>query len=867
MKNGQNIKPARMKKRSTWWRYLLAFTGGFGFCIASFAIGIAFAGRAVRMKDIVTLVGGNPDEFIGTKYQNETIEGMIRSLIGGKFETLGDINEVTPLIKKTIEETVNPMLDQELHYQFNWEELKTKPFVLNASSERPETEYDHTISIGEYIPKDMKEHIYLASFMVSGSTDPSTLSGIMKLFLYPYEVVSGSKVFDYDSPYSIADIMQDGFFENKINEITIGDVLPSGSSNPFLDQMKDWTIGDFSDEQLRTLKIGLLFSESMRNDNPLLNTIYENDWTINDLTTENINGLKISEILDTSSATGLLDAIKNNTIEEITTDGFVNNLLLEDIFTNPTGILEVMVNEHFTVGDLNDETKIMSLTVDQIFSPSSGDLLYTFKDYQLSELSGLDISEVKLVDVVDVNSNPIFKALYDNDNDVTIGDLSDPDVINEIPLESVVEPGTNKVLLSLVDKGTTVGSIATDINSLTLKEVIDIDTSDPSTPPFLIALKDTNINNLGSALESLTVGDVMNLDPSDPLYAVKDIEISDSDGLYNGIKDSLLNTLTLRDVIDDIDSAPAVLKALADENIGDLPDKLKTLTLNEILGTSSSSSPILTLLGGVTVFGDGDNNLEFALEHINLFDVLGDDAYVDVSDNTKARNAVKVNIKLVDDDFEGGNIKTGSGTIKESLDVIDNNFETVKHLDNVKFVYDKEVKRAFVDYLFSPTVAYNDSYVTPSIIEMYQFITGNTMSSEQIAEIVDGTYTFEFSGHECTLKAYKACEIGSSFWFIFSEEGEDFDIGYERYILRKGLTYTINNMTKLTTNMTYHMQNETLFNLCDAGFLTADSTFLNKTLKTTIAGHAVIHGGSKIGDLTVNQLMEVLESISTYITD
>ncbi len=942
MKNGQNVKPVRNKNKATWWKYLLAFFGGFGFCITAFAIGVAFTGRAVRMKDVVSLAGGDPNEYIGVKYQNETIEGMIRSIIGGKFETLGDINEVTPLIKKTLDENINPMLDRELHYQFNWEELKTKPFVLNTSSERPDEEYDHTISIGDYIPKDMKEHIYLASFVVSSGTNPEDLSGIMKLFLYPYTEVAGEKVYDYTSPYSIADIMAENFFQNKINSVTIGDVLPSGSSNPFLDQMKNWTLSDFSDAQLRTLKIGLLFSDEMRADNPLLNTIYEQEWTINDLTKSNIEALKICEILDTTSATGLLAAIKDNTIAEITSSTFINGLLLEDIFTNPTGILKVMADKHYTVGDLNDESKILALTVDEIFSPTSSDLLYSFRTYQLSELSSLNVSDVKLADIVDMSSNAIFQALYDNNPNVTIGDLSDPATINSIPISSIISPGTNKVLLSLVAKGTTIGSIATDINSLTLKEVIEIDTSDPSTPPFLIALKDTNINNLGSALTGLKVKDVMNVVPGDaykdtsvspfdfyirknnkwvkvtdateyttetndylgtegfknkgkavvfeengaptdsyhsgdavnrdPLYAVRNVGINDSTGLYNGLKDSLMTSLTLRDVIDDIDHAPAVLKALADENIGTLPDKLKTLTLNEILGTTSSSSPILSILGGVTVFGDGENNLEFALDHLNLVDVIGESAFVDPADDTKTRNAVKVNVKLVDDDFEGGNIKTGAGTIKSYLDDVDDDFDTVKHLDNVRFVYDKELKRAFVDCLYSTASPYSASSVNASIAEMYQFITGTAMTSAQLSEITDGVFTFTFHDHECTITGYKACEIETSYWFLFSEDGEDFDAGYKKYILRNGLTYTINDMDKLTSNMTYHMQNETLFDLSDAGFIDTTSIDLTKTLKDLNLAGGVVHitipyAGEQVGNLTVKQLLDVVAALLPYISD
>ena len=1093
MKGGGNVKPVRQKRKSNWWKYLLTFIGGFSFCIVAFAIGVAFTGRTVRMKDIVSLAGGNPDEYIGVKYQNETIEGMIRSLIGGKFETLGDINEVTPIVKKTLDETINPMLDKELHYQFNWDELKTKPFVLNASSERPDEEYDHTISIGDYIPKDMKEHIYLSSFVVSQGTDPSTLSGIMKLFLYPYTMSGTEKVFDYSSPFSIADIMTDNFFQSKIDGVTIGDVLPDVSSNPFLGQLKDWTMADFTDAKIKTLKIGLLFSETERNSNPLLKAIYDKDWTIADLSdTSNLNTLKIGELVDTSGADPLLQALSDKTIAEITTAGFMDGLLLEDIFPDATGVLGTMVAKHYTVGDLSDNDKLMDLTVDEVLKPNSTDFLYNFKDKKLSELASIDVNTVKLTEIYsleqingnkilkalytnnpnvtigdltdnntvmnltvdqvlspastdflynfrnkklnelasidvgtvkltdiysldeinankvlkalydsnhdvtvgdladnntvmnltieqvlnpastdflynfkdkklnelatidvttikltaiysmsDINANSMLKALYDSNHDITVGDLSDMSTINALPLESVIDPGTNKMLLALVAMDTTIGNISTNVNLLELGQVIDIDDTDPSTPQFLISLKDTKVTELDGALTGLKLKDVMSIKPGDvykdtsnspfdlyirknnkwnkvtdptvyatecedyftagtgyiaknkaicwegsgapaptfhesdavnrdSLYAARNVAINDSTTIFNTLKDSLMNELTIADVVDDIDHAPAVLQALKDTPINEMSDKLRTLTLNDILGTSGATSPILSILGGVTVFGDGDNNLEFALEHMNLFDIIGDSAYKDLTDNTKTRNAVKVNVKLLDSDFEGSNLKTGAGTIKEQLDVIDNKFDTVKHLDNVRFVVDNEVNRAFVDYLYSTSAYYNSMSVDASVSEMYEFITGNPMTTAQLDEIEDGVFTFEMAGHEWTITGYKACEIDSSYWFLFSEDSEDFDPGYEKYILRNGLTYTINDMSKLTANMTSHIQSEKLFDLQEAGFLDPSIDLTRTINNVTIAGiyHTNIpHAGSRLGDLTVTQLLEVINALLDFINN
>ena len=93
MKGGGNVKPVRQKRKSNWWKYLLTFIGGFSFCIFAFVIGVAFTGRSVRMKDVVSLAGGNPDDYIGPKYQNETIEGMIKETNFNAFPFASGINK------------------------------------------------------------------------------------------------------------------------------------------------------------------------------------------------------------------------------------------------------------------------------------------------------------------------------------------------------------------------------------------------------------------------------------------------------------------------------------------------------------------------------------------------------------------------------------------------------------------------------------------------------------------------------------------------------------------------------------------------------------------------------------------------------
>ena len=978
-KNGKEVSPLREKKKTYWWRYLLAFLGGFVFCIGAIAGGLAITGTVIKAGDIIRMAGGNPEDILALQYQNSSILDLVRAISTTPMETLGDINSITPTIKKTVEETINPVLKENIKFEFDWNELRTKPFVLNTSSPRSEEVYDHTISLGDYIPSAITKGITLEGFVLQEGQSVDDLSNIIKFFLYPYDETS--ETFDTTHPYTLDQIMnsESNFFQDILDKVRIKDVVDDIDSSPFLAQMAEWKISEFNDESIKGLEIGLLFSDEDKQNNPLLNTIAEHHWTIAQLSDmDNINGLKISEIVDTTSATGLLSAIKDNTLTEIQEPGFIDTILLSDIFTSAEGIMATLADpaRGYTVGDLNDEDTILGLTLKEAIGEiDDGNLLKNYENKTLSELKELDVSDILITDVFTPGDNKLIDAfLAKHGNNSTIEDLSDFDKIKVLPLNSIIEDGGNFALQTLLDPArdpiTTIENIGTQIDSLTLKEVIDVGTDDTAVI-YKLAYSDALINaplsDLGSAFDSVKVTDIITVDPTDPdtpqillsmneqevtlselntfmnglkvkdaikiypgdmymrtypgddydiyirendtwvlisdptekaqevaeylpatgtktknnavlytgntepgdlypeaknrdpLYAARNNSVSDSESLI----DSLKTSLRLEDVVIIDENSPEVLKSLSNSKLSDIPDKLKTLTLNQVIGDTSSSSRILQVLGGVTVFGDGDDNLGFALEHLNLIDILGDEIYEDVSDTTKTKNAVKVTYTLKEDDFDiHGDLLDGLGTFKEYLDSVDDYFEALG-LASVDVVYDLEIKEAFVDYIFSET-PYQESLVNASIQEMYHHVTQETMSSEQIASISEGTYSGEWLSHSMTITGYNAREISGSYWFLFAEYAESFELAYKRYILKKGLTYTINDMGKLTENMLDHVHNDKISDLVEAGFIELPSGMnLNATLKSTIP----VHGGRKIGDLTIDDLMEVINSIMYLITD
>ena len=806
MKNGKDVPSVKRERQHNWWRYLLTFLGGFFACIGVIVGGLAITGTAVKLGDLVAMTGNNPADILGENYRNDTLLTFIQKMSSKKFETLGDINEISPKIESIVKDTINPVLKENIKFEFDWDELKIKPFEKNESSTRPATEYDKTESIAEYIPRVFKATITLASFV-----DPDgTATGVLRYFLYPY---SGG-VFDTNNPYSIGTFADSGpdFFNDIINNIKVGDIIDT-SGNAFLSQMAEWGLSEFTDEKIKTLKIGPLFSDEEKAANPLLNAIATKDWSIADLSNmDNINALKIGEIVDTSGMTsGLLYAIRENTIADLQEEDFIDGLNLGDIFPGSTGIMGTLISHGFTVGDLSDDTAIKSLTLEEVLGeiPSTS-ILYDFRETALNDVDDIDVSTVKLTSIfseTQIETNKILNAIWENNHDVTVGDLSDPDTISNLAIEDVIDCSGSLILEALVSKGATIGNLSEKVELLTLTDVIDIGTDpdaiiykiatstalsgvtiseigdhfdeltigdilavDSSSPQLIKTLEDVQLKDLGTRMNSLTASDVILIGgPEDPFYAIKDTPVSDSAALMEAIKENL----KLKDVAEIDESSPEVLKSLQNTTLTDIPTVLTTLTLSEIITIESTSPQILKSLANVQVFGDGDNNLQYYLTHLKFND------YFTASDCSTGILKVLWDSTDPAGDFEISEIASKINDLK----IID--------------------------------VLADEIYCDPVVIQ---------------------------DGHK---------KIKPAWWYLLAEEGESFTSSEEYFILGNGKDYTMNDMNKLVTNMEYHMKNESLFNLIRAEFVTVTSAAMTK-LETPIP---LDPEGRRYGDLTISEFL------------
>ena len=620
IKEGAPVPQQKTKQKAIWWRVLLAFFGGF-LCFPLTVVGAgAIVGTVFTTRQVVEMAGGNPDDILGAKYQSQTILQSVMTLLNEqKYDTLEDLNEISPMVEKLITETINPVLEENLHYTLNWDEMKT----MKLSGEGND-------SIGEYLKEDITNGIHLVDF-IEGSSD---LRGVLKYILYdvvkdssgkPVEDVDGNVTIDENKPYSVADLMNGGssFFNAIIDYIKIGDVIEVNTGSPkILQIMGNWRIGKISDK-MNTMKLGSLFEQSDLDNNALIGAL--GDLTVNDLTDadklmDTVLDLKLGDIIKDIPADTILYSFKDKTLNEIK-DSDINSIYLADLLKKEVYVL--------TPGKESDYNKVIGALIENErkdrynAAVTAGSFTGTYEEWLEAD-----------------PENAKYKA--------SVNTLTNYDSIKNIKLSDIMEnTGSNKVLQAIFDKGATVGNMSTIVNTLTLGEVMDIEAGSlldyDNIKNIQISNSGTLINEIKTTVELSRVIDINESSPQ-ILKTLTDFTGMEagkptfgSNGAKVGNIASKLDDMTLGQVIEIDEGSSALMKALKDKLVfgtdpaTNLTGAMNNLKFNQVFTWDDcKSNSIMSSLW--TNNGNGDfiiTNIAGAMNNVGLLDVLGDKIYED----------------------------------------------------------------------------------------------------------------------------------------------------------------------------------------------------------------------------------------------
>ena len=539
---------APKKRKRIWWRVLLAWLGGFIFFPISVAGTVVLIGTMFKVKQVVTMFGGNPEDVVAIEYHDETILSMIMKLTTKDFKTLEDFDSVSPLVSKLVLEQINPKLYDATGFEFNWEEMKAVSIMPDGDD----------AGLGQYVTNSLLNGITIAHFV-----DTSSLRDGYLLFLFETDD-EGTINRDTDGnitnrAFSLNDFLGENG-ANTLNGVTdklrIGDIFSTeekDSATGIVKTMLDWRIGEIQDK-VDTLTIKDFFSEGDVENNSLINTL--KDFTIKDFTNdEKINGLKLAGFLESNKegASALVKELGEFTIGQVKSGNIVNDLTLAAIFPNPderssviTAVMENKRKEAYeadvtdgyvgtyeewvafsednakykaTVRDLSDQDTLMSLKVSDFTEiTDENSMMYHFKDDTLDELKHKDVNNLLLTDFINADvydynpSNPtkynkVIHAIMNNkrkDDFMAATGTESDDVDFATKYNNWLEENpANKTYTATVGDLTNYDSI----KRLELSDVINNDSGNK----VLEALFDmhTTINSIGADINKLKLGQVI----------------------------------------------------------------------------------------------------------------------------------------------------------------------------------------------------------------------------------------------------------------------------------------------------------------------------------------------------------------------
>lgn len=589
-KDGKNISPnGTVKKRRYWWRYLLVWFSGLVSCVLIIGLVGVIMSTSFTAGQVLGTFGLNVEALLQPYYSGMTILQLATTLPTLKYETLGDIYQITPMVKELILNTINPLLEKELHFSYDWDIISKKPFALPVQ-EREDHSVDTKEDLSTYIGRAIKEGVYLEDFF-TGESIPT----LVNLFLYPKDEYGN---YDYNNPYSLNDFItagDTGLFDTIMNSILVKDFVSNPSGDPLLDYIGDWSIKDFDDEHINAMTLGLFIDQSTTD--PLMQEISK--WTVADLKEgTKFDSLSLGLFLDGESGDPFIEEMGKYTVGDLKKGDFIDSLKIS-LFIDPDTTDPFMQEiGKYTIGDLKKGDFIDSLSLGLFLDQTSTDPFIK----EISKFTIGDLKDGNFIDNLSVglfleqeSTDPIIQKL----SELKISDLKDTDVIKNLFMDLklgdvvTISETTPQIIATLVNKEYTINDLLNGnlYEDLTISDIFDVTNN-----RIFTALKDNSLASLENeqTFYNLTLGQVLPATGDTIIAKFKDKTLNEISEL--DIHDILLTDIFTAQEIEDDPILKSLVSSYPNISIGELsdPDKLTCLKLGDVL--TDRSNPIINAL-------------------------------------------------------------------------------------------------------------------------------------------------------------------------------------------------------------------------------------------------------------------------------
>ncbi len=564
------------RSSGAWWKCILAFLGGAVVGVGGVIGGTAAAGAYMKTGDAMKLAGVDANSFLSPEWQNKSVLDIVLDATGGKIkiETLGDINDITPLV----DTYVTNLSDQlnSLGCALTKEEIYSWPLTQLS---------DHLI---ESVKK-----VELISFLSKDKIDNP--DPVVKYLCYATD--STGEFIIEDGQYvhhTLADLMDNSsFIQTKVDNMKIKYLFTEAdiAASPLLNAIQNKTVKQLGQpDAFDDIKIKDLFKAEEIAASPLLTAIQ--DKTIKQLSQDDaFDNIKIGDFFkpEDIAASTLLTAIQNKTIKQLSQDGAFNDILIADVIGtsgSESKIIQALKRDNVTVGGIS--TAINELYLDDVFAYES----YAELPSVLKKLLAKDAYGTFPGQQVSGNPYELTRMTLDTDgypieyDYVIFSDGTQEHKTDYIPFSTFVKEGGIKVQKGFIDSETitinddlTATFSGTNVRDQDSKKV-SINIVKPAAWENLYAFccnKPAKVKDLDSAINDLSLKDVMKIKEGDSLWKVRNESILDSDALFDSIK----NNLTLQDILPTYNTIKFLKSLQGDTKIVDIGDEVNNLKLIE----------------------------------------------------------------------------------------------------------------------------------------------------------------------------------------------------------------------------------------------------------------------------------------------